>query len=89
MSQAERFNQSNFSRWLNSVPGRMFRVLAGLAFLVVGIIFRDNPLGVAAIIWSFFPLTAGFFDVCYISAILKGPFSGAEIRRQQSRQKRL
>lgn len=84
MKRAEIFNRSGFSRWINSPLGRLFRVAAGMFFLVVGVIFRHNPLGVVSIIWSIFPLSAGVFDVCYISGVLGGPFSGSKIRKQQS-----
>jgi hypothetical protein len=80
MSWHERFNQSPFSHFLNSPAGRVFRVVAGAAFLVVGYVFRTHPLGVLSMLWSILPLTAGGLDVCYISAVLGGPFSGARIR---------
>ena len=76
----ESFNRSGFSKFINSPSGRIFRLIAGLGFLVVGIIFRDYWLGIAAIVWSLFPLTAGGFDLCYISAALGGPISGKRIR---------
>jgi hypothetical protein len=33
-------------------------------------------------LWSILPITAGGFDVCYISAVLGGPFSGRIIRER-------
>jgi hypothetical protein len=56
----------------------------GICFLVVGIIFHNNPFGIASIVWSFFPLSAGILDICYISAVLGGTFSGSKIHKQQS-----
>jgi hypothetical protein len=76
----EAFNRSAFSHFLNSPAGRVFRLAAGSAFLVAGFIFRAHFLGVVSMVWSIFPLTAGGFDVCYISAGLGGPFSGKVIR---------
>jgi len=49
---------------------------------VTGLIFRQHPLGVASLVWSVFPLSAGALDICYISAALGGPLAGAEIRKQ-------
>jgi hypothetical protein len=83
MKQADKFNQTSFSHWINGSSGRVFRICAGVVFFVTGIIFRDNALGVASIIWSFFPLSAGLFDICYISAVLGGPLFGLKIRKQQ------
>ena len=80
MTWHETFNRSRFSHFINSRPGRIFRVVAGAAFLTFGFAFRHHPLGVLSILWSVFPLTAGFLDVCYISVALGGPFSGATIR---------
>ena len=76
----EAFNRSGFSRFLNSPAGRIFRVVAGLGFLVVGYVYRGHALGVVSMVWSVFPLSAGVLDICYISASLGGPISGAKIR---------
>lgn len=78
----ERFNHSGFSRFINSLSGRAFRIAAGLGFLGVGYVFRAHPFGVVSMVWSILPLSAGGLDVCYISAALGGPLSGARIRRQ-------
>lgn len=76
----EAFNRTRLSKFLNRPAGRIFRLAAGTGFLIIGVLFRHKTLGLAAMIWSVFPITAGGFDVCYISAILGGPFSGAKIR---------
>lgn len=80
MSMHEAFNQKGFSKFINSPAGRIFRLVAGTAFLVVGFVFRHHVLGVLSMVWSIFPLSAGAFDICYISAVLGGPLSGAKIR---------
>jgi hypothetical protein len=80
MSMHEAFNQTGFSKFINSPAGRIFRLVAGTGFLVVGYVFRHHVLGVLSMVWSVFPLSAGAFDICYISAVLGGPFSGAKIR---------
>lgn len=78
----ELFNRSAFSRFLNSPAGRITRLATGLGFLVVGYLYRYDTLGVVSMVWSFFPLTAGGFDICYMSALLGGPLSGAKIRNK-------
>lgn len=80
----EMFNQSGLSRFLNSPAGRIFRLAAGIAFLLVGYVYRENALGVLSMIWGVFPLSAGAFDICYISALLGGPLSGAKIRSKNT-----
>lgn len=74
------FNHSRFSQSINSSRGRIFRLAAGAMFLVVGYVYREHAAGVAAMIWSVLPLSAGALDLCYISALLGGPVSGAKIR---------
>jgi hypothetical protein len=86
VSSAEAFNQSGFSRFINRPAGRVFRLAAGAGFLVVGYLFRDHPLGVISMVYSVLPLSAGAFDICFISAVLGGPLSGAKIREAQRRQ---
>ncbi len=78
----ENFNRSGFSRFLNAPMGRVFRLVAGAGFLVVGFLFREYSLGTLSMVWSIFPLSAGGFNVCYISALLGGPFSGKRIREK-------
>ena len=80
MTKYESFNQSGFSRFLNSLAGRILRLVAGVGFLVVGYVYRDHALGVISMMWGVLPLSAGAFDICYVSAALGGPLSGKKIR---------
>ena len=89
MSIAEAFNRSWFSRFINSQAGRVFRLVAGTGFLIIGYLFRDHTLGVVSMVFSIFPLSAGAFNLCYISAILGGPLSGAKIHGLQHREPRM
>ena len=79
----EVFNRSGFSRLINSPAGRIFRLVAGTGFLVAGYVYREDALGVLSMIWGVLPLSAGAFDICYISALLGGPLSGAKIRAER------
>lgn len=80
MTRADRFNASSFGRWINSPAGRVFRLVAGSAFAILGFRNRRTASGKAALIWSVFPLSAGAFDLCWISAALGGPLRGAGSR---------
>ena len=44
------FNRSRFSRFLNSPAGRIFRLVAGLGFLVVGYVYRGQALEILSIL---------------------------------------
>ena len=85
MSMHEAFNRSGFSQFINSPAGRIFRLAAGVGFLVVGYVYREHSPGLVSMAWSVVPLSAGAFDVCYISAVLGGPLSGAKIRGKHQR----
>jgi hypothetical protein len=49
MSSHKAFNQSGFSKFLNSPAGRIFRLVAGIGFLVIGYVYRDNARGVLSL----------------------------------------
>ncbi|HMA53533.1 MAG TPA: hypothetical protein VKT17_03685 [Acidobacteriota bacterium] len=74
------FNRSRLSRFLNSPAGRIFRLVAGAGFLAVGILYRGHALGVFSMVWGALAMSAGAFDICFISVVLGGPLSGAKIR---------
>ncbi|OGD19669.1 MAG: hypothetical protein A2W03_17605 [Candidatus Aminicenantes bacterium RBG_16_63_16] len=80
MSRHEVFNRSGFSKFLNSPAGRIFRLVAGAGFLVVGYIYRGHALGVLSMVWGALAMSAGALDICFFSAMLGGPLSGAKIR---------
>jgi hypothetical protein len=83
MTKYEFFNQSGFSKFLNSLTGRILRLVVGIGFLVVGYMYRDHALGVISMVWGVLPLSAGAFDICYVSAALGGPLSGKKIRSKE------
>ncbi len=80
MKLYESFGRSAFSRFINSSAGRALRFLAGVCFLAVGYMYRDTTPGVISMVWSILPLSAGAFDLCYVSAFLGGPITGAKVR---------
>jgi hypothetical protein len=80
MTTYESFNQSSFSKFLNSPAGRILRLVVGLGFLIIGYVYRDHVLGVISMLWGLLPLSAGALDICYVSAALGGPLSGKKIR---------
>jgi hypothetical protein len=83
MTKYESFNKSGFSKFLNSLAGRILRLVVGIGFFVVGYIYRNHELGVISMVWGILPLSAGAFDICYISAVLGGPLSGKKIRSKE------
>jgi hypothetical protein len=55
-------------------------LVAGTGFLVVGYVYRSHALGVLSMAWGALAMIAGGLDICFISAVLGGPLSGAKIR---------
>ena len=45
--------------------GRIFRLVAGIGFLVVGYVYRTYTLSVLSMAWGVLPLSAGVLDICY------------------------
>lgn len=83
MTLSRRFNGSRFGRFLNSPAGRVFRLVGGTAFVLVGVglaVSGAPILGVASVVWGALAISAGGFDVCYFSLVLGGPFTGAACR---------
>jgi len=77
------FNHSGLSVFLNRPIGRIFRIVMGLGFILIGYLYHTHFLGIVSIAWGILPLTAGAFDICYVSAVLGGPISGRRIREMQ------
>jgi hypothetical protein len=80
MKSYDAFNQTDFSKFLNKPVGRVFRFAAGIGFVFIGYVYRNNTLGIFSMVWGALALSAGAFDMCFISAALGGPLSGSKIR---------
>ena len=88
MQVASRFNRSAFGRFLSSSAGRVFRLLNGVIFVALGVLLIQAGAivpGVLSLAWGALAMSAGGFDVCYISLVLGGPFAGAACRAEATR----
>lgn len=68
------------STFIASPAGRLVRAIVGVGMITGGIAmggFGGTVLAVAGVI----PLSAGVFDLCYVSALLGGPIRGEAIRQ--------
>ena len=68
-----------FACLLNSTGGRIFRIVAGMFFIVFGLSLHST-LGYILAIWGLVPLSAGLFDFCVMAPLFRTPFSGKKIR---------
>lgn len=86
MSLAESFARSGFARFINSLAGRVARIVAGLGLIGWGWALHGGTAAVILLIAGLIPLSAGLFDLCIISPMLGGPLSGDGVRKLCSRQ---
>lgn len=73
------FASSGFAQFMASPAGRVLRVVAG-AGMIAGGISMDSNAGTALAVVGAVPLSAGLFDICWLSPILGGPLKGKDIR---------
>ena len=78
MSLAESFAKTGFAKFINTTAGRLVRIIAGLALIILGILEGLNTGGIILILLGLVPLTAGTLNLCIISGLLGGPLHLAE-----------
>jgi hypothetical protein len=67
--------------FLASPLGRVVRIVAGLAIILVGLFVVDGPLGWVLGIVGLVPLLAGLFDFCVFAPLFGLPFVGSRLRQ--------
>jgi len=65
--------------FLGSQPGRIVRIVAGLAFIAAGVLAGGWWLALAAV--GLLPLAAGVFDFCVLGPLFRLPFVGPRFRQ--------
>ncbi len=76
---ASGFAKSGFAQFMASPAGRVLRVVAGAGMIAGGISMDSNGGNALAIVGAV-PLSAGLFDICWLSPIFGGPLKGKDIR---------
>jgi Inner membrane protein YgaP-like, transmembrane domain len=71
--------------FLASSTGRLTRVIAGAALILIGLFVVGGAVGVILAVIGAVPLLAGIFDVCVFAPLAALPFSGPAIRRMSGR----
>jgi hypothetical protein len=73
-----------FSKFMASVSGRLLRIVAGIALIVVGLAVVEGTWGIVLAVVGAVPLLAGIFDVCLVGALFLGtPLKGSDVRGSQ------
>jgi len=67
-----------FSRFMASTAGRVLRVSAGVALIVVGGLLGGGWWALAVV--GLVPLAAGALDVCLFNVLFGQPLKGAAVR---------
>jgi len=65
--------------FLGSQPGRIVRIVAGLALIAAGVLAGGWWLALAAV--GLLPLAAGVFDFCVLGPLFRLPFVGPRFRQ--------
>lgn len=71
---------NGFFRFLASSVGRIVRIVAGLALILVGLLVLEGPGGWILAIVGLVPLLAGMFDRCVFAPLFGLPFVGPRLR---------
>ncbi len=68
-----------FARFMSSTAGRLIRVLAGVALVIVGLFVLQNTTGYILAVVGLVPLFAGLFNFCVFAPLFGGPFLGSKV----------
>jgi hypothetical protein len=68
-----------FARFMATPVGRIGRMVAGIALVIIGLLIGGVGGWIVAIL-GLVPLGAGAFDVCVLAPILRAPFRGRDVR---------
>ena len=69
-----------FARFMSSTAGRLIRIVAGIALILVGLLFITGTVGLILAIVGVVPLAAGILDVCVFAPLFGGPLQGKKAR---------
>jgi hypothetical protein len=69
-----------FFRFIASPTGRVVRVVAGLALILIGLLAIGDIWGWILAIVGLVPLLAGLFDRCVFAPLFGLPFVGPRLR---------
>lgn len=65
-----------FITFMSSTAGRVLRIVAGIALIIVGLAAIGGTTGVIVAVVGLVPLLAGVFGVCFMAPLLGGSLRG-------------
>jgi len=72
----------SFARFMSSLTGRIIRIVAGIALIVVGLLVVTGTWGIVLAVVGAVPLVAGIGDFCVFAPLFGGPFLGKDAREK-------
>jgi hypothetical protein len=69
-----------FARFMSSLSGRLLRIVAGIALIIVGLAVLHGTVGIILAVVGLVPLLAGVFNVCVFAPLFGGPFFAKDIK---------
>jgi Inner membrane protein YgaP-like, transmembrane domain len=69
-----------FARFMSSWVGRLIRIVAGIALIIVGLAVVHGTWGIILAIVGLVPLLAGVFHFCVFAPLFGGPFWAKDIK---------
>ena len=68
-----------FARFMTSLAGRLLRIVAGIALIVIGLAVIHGTGGIILAVIGLVPLVAGVFNFCVFAPLFGGPFLGKDV----------
>ncbi len=69
-----------FARFMSSVSGRLLRIVAGIALIVLGLAVVHGTGGIILAIIGLVPLVAGLGNFCVFAPLFGGPLLPKDIK---------
>lgn len=69
-----------FARFMSSLVGRLLRIVAGIALIIIGLAVIHGTGGIILAVIGLVPLVAGLFNFCVFAPLFGGPFFARDIK---------
>ena len=69
-----------FALFMSSITGRILRIVAGIALIVIGLAVVHGMGGIMLAVIGLVPLVAGTGNFCVFAPLFGGPFSAKDLQ---------
>lgn len=69
-----------FARFMTSLAGRLIRIAAGIALIVIGLFVIGGTGGIILAVVGLVPLIAPLVNVCVFAPLFGGPFFARDVK---------